>query len=149
MLDTANVILIADDDPDDRLLIQEAFSESHFDGKLQFVKNGEELVDYLKRAYSPLNGSLTPRPRVILLDLNMPCKDGREALKEIKDDPVFNSIPIVVLTTSKSENDIQYSYKTGACSFIVKPSTFEQLVDAMKVFYKYWFEVAKIPKTIQ
>lgn len=139
------IILMADDDPDDRLLTQEALEESRLTNRLYFVEDGEDLLDYLFRRgkYSDIKSS--PRPGIILLDLNMPKKDGREALKEIKADPNLRQIPIVVLTTSKAEDDIYRSYDLGANSFITKPATFESLVEVMKNVGKYWFEIVELP----
>jgi CheY-like chemotaxis protein len=109
------------------------------------VENGEELLEYLYRRGKYSDPAVSPRPGLILLDLNMPKKDGRQALKEIKADPSLRSIPIVVLTTSKAEEDILRSYDLGVNSFIVKPVTFEGLVDIMKTLTKYWFEIVELP----
>lgn len=138
-------ILMADDDADDRMLTQEAMEENRLANNLDFVEDGEELMDYLyKRGkYAGLDNA--PRPGLILLDLNMPKKDGREALKEIKADPDLRQIPIVVLTTSKAEEDIYRSYDLGVNSFISKPVSFESLVDIMKTLSKYWFEIVELP----
>jgi CheY-like chemotaxis protein len=139
------IILIADDDPDDRMLAKEAWEESRLANEVHFVNDGEELMDYLYRRgeYAALDA--TSRPGVILLDLNMPRKDGREALREIKADPNLRQIPIVVLTTSKAEEDIYRSYDLGVNSFITKPVTFEALVEVMKTLGKYWFEIVELP----
>ncbi|NES19385.1 MAG: response regulator [Symploca sp. SIO3E6] len=136
---------MADDDPDDCMLAKEALVESRLANDLRFVSDGEELLDYLhhRGKYTQLGSS--PRPGLILLDLNMPKKDGREALKEIKADPNLRYIPIVVLTTSKAEEDIHRSYDLGANSFIVKPVTFSSLVEVMKTLRKYWFEIVELP----
>jgi len=138
-------ILLADDDPDDRKLTEEAFGENRLANALHCVEDGEELMDYLYRRgkYAGLNGE--PLPGLILLDLNMPRKDGREALKEIKSDPELRRIPIVVLTTSKAEEDIIRSYDLGVNSYITKPVTFKSLVDLIKVLGLYWFEVVELP----
>jgi CheY-like chemotaxis protein len=138
-------ILVADDDTDDRVLIKEALEENRLANDLHFVENGEELIDYLyhRGKYAGMKDS--PRPGLILLDLNMPKKDGREALKEIKADSSLRQIPIVVLTTSKAEEDIYRSYDLGVNSFISKPVTFESLVDMMKVLGRYWFEIVELP----
>jgi CheY-like chemotaxis protein len=138
-------ILIADDDPDDRMLTMDAFKENHLSNKIFFVEDGQELVDYLKN-----NGKFTdkekyPRPGLILLDLNMPKKDGREALKEIKTDPELKRIPVIVLTTSKAEEDIIKTYDLGVNCFITKPVTFQGLVEVTKVLGKYWFEIVELP----
>ena len=138
-------ILLADDDEDDRLLAREALSESRLANDLHVVSDGEELMDYLYRRgqYAALEDS--PRPGLILLDLNMPKKDGREALREIKSDPVLRQIPVVVLTTSKAEEDIYRTYDLGANSFITKPVMFESLVRVMKDLGRYWFEIVELP----
>jgi CheY-like chemotaxis protein len=139
------VIVVADDDPDDCLLIKEAFKRGLLINGLRFVEDGEELMDYLRRRGKYKDASLSPRPEVILLDLNMPKKDGREALKEIKSDPDLKSIPVVILTTSKEEEDIFRSYDLGANSYITKPVTFSGLVEAIKSLGKYWFEIVELP----
>ncbi len=138
-------ILMADDDPDDRLLAQEALMESQLPNDLYFVEDGEELLDYLNRRGKYTESKKSPRPGLILLDLNMPRKDGREALKEIKADPDLRLIPIVVLTTSEAEEDIYSTYDLGVSSYISKPVTFEALVDFMKALGKYWFEFVELP----
>lgn len=140
------VILIADDDAEDRMLLQEAFDESRLKNQIQFVENGEELMDYLNNRNRFSDKSKFPAPGLILLDLNMPKKDGREALKEIKEDEMLRLIPIVVLTTSKAEEDILKTYDMGVSSFITKPVTFDSLVDVMKTLSKYWFEIVELPK---
>jgi CheY-like chemotaxis protein len=139
------VILMADDDEDDRLMAKEAFTEVKLLNYFHTVENGEELLEYLYRRGKYSDPAVSPRPGLILLDLNMPKKDGRQALKEIKADPSLRSIPIVVLTTSKAEEDILRSYDLGVNSFIVKPVTFEGLVDIMKTLTKYWFEIVELP----
>ena len=139
------VILMAEDDADDRLLVREAFEESRLVNELRFVEDGEELLDYLRgqgRFSDPLSA---PRPGLVLLDLNMPRKDGREALREIKEDPDLRRIPVVVMTTSKAEEDIFRSYELGASSFITKPVTFERLVELMKTLGQYWIEFVELP----
>ncbi|WP_375335916.1 response regulator [Microcoleus sp. FACHB-831] len=138
-------ILMAEDDPDDRLLAREAMAESRLANSLYFVEDGEELLDYLYRRNKYTQASSSPRPGLILLDLNMPKKDGREALKEIKADPNLRQIPVVVMTTSKADADIYRSYDLGANSFITKPVTFESLVEVMKALGKYWFEIVELP----
>jgi CheY-like chemotaxis protein len=137
-------ILMAEDDPDDRYLAKEALSESRLANKLYFVEDGEELMDFL-RHQGRYAEEAPPRPGIILLDLNMPRKDGREALHEIKADPNLRRIPVVVLTTSKAEEDILRSYDLGVSSFIVKPVTFEGLVKLMKTLGQYWFEIVELP----
>ncbi|MCA9636513.1 MAG: response regulator [Myxococcales bacterium] len=137
-------ILIADDDPEDRLLAGEALQESRLANDVRFVEDGEELLEYLHRRGKFADEDDSPRPGLILLDLNMPRKDGREALAEIKADPDLRRIPIVVLTTSQAETDIYRSYDLGVNSFIVKPVSFDSLVDVMQVLGRYWFEIVEI-----
>jgi CheY-like chemotaxis protein len=138
-------ILMADDDEDDRLMAQEALQEARLANDLHFVLDGEELMDYLYKRGKYEDGSNAPRPGLILLDLNMPKKDGREALKEIKSDPALRQIPIVVLTTSKAEEDIYRSYNLGVNSYITKPVSFEGLVEVMKALSIYWFKIVQLP----
>jgi CheY-like chemotaxis protein len=138
-------ILLADDDPDDRKLTHDAFVENRLANDFHAVEDGEELLDYLHRRgqYETLRGE--PLPGLILLDLNMPRKDGREALKEIKADPELRRIPVVVLTTSKAEEDIVRTYDLGVNSYVTKPVTFKSLVELIKVLGCYWFEVVELP----
>lgn len=138
-------ILMADDDPDDCMLAQEALAESRLANDLHFVGDGEELLDYLYHRDRYAHPHSAPRPGLILLDLNMPRKDGREALKQIKADPTLRHIPIIVLTTSKTEEDIYRSYDLGANSYITKPVTFSSLIEVMKTLKKYWFEIVELP----
>ncbi len=138
-------ILMADDDPDDRLMAKEALEESRLANDLYFVEDGEELLDYLYQRGKFSDPAVAPFPGLILLDLNMPKKDGREALQEIKQDDKLKRIPIVVLTTSKAEEDIYRTYNLGVNSFITKPVSFEGLVDIMKTLTKYWFEIVALP----
>ena len=142
------VILIADDDADDRMLAQEALEESRLANNVHFVEDGEELMDYLLRRGEYAESGAAPRPGLILLDLNMPRKDGREALREIKADPELRRIPVVVLTTSTAEEDILRTYDVGANSFITKPVTFEGLVELIRTLGHYWFQVVEIPGTV-
>jgi CheY-like chemotaxis protein len=138
-------ILLADDDPDDRKLTQDAFAENRLANILHCVEDGEELMDYLNRRGKFENLRGEPLPGLILLDLNMPRKDGREALKEIKANLEFRRIPIVVLTTSKAEEDIVRTYDLGVNSYVTKPVTFKSLVELIKVLGRYWFEVVELP----
>lgn len=138
-------ILLADDDPDDRGFCQDALTESHLSNPLIMVEDGEQLLDYLHRRGKFAPPAEAPRPGLILLDLNMPRKDGREALREIKADASLRSIPIVVLTTSKAEEDIFRTYDLGVNSFISKPVTFEGLVQVMKALGRYWFQIVELP----
>jgi CheY-like chemotaxis protein len=138
-------ILMADDDVDDRMLTREALEESRVRNNLYFVEDGEELLDYLNRRGKFADAEQAPRPGLILLDLNMPKKDGREALREIKADPDLRRIPVVIMTTSKAEEDIYRSYDLGANSFITKPVTFERLVELMRTLGQYWIEFVELP----
>lgn len=139
-------ILMADDDADDRFLAEEALQEAHLRNKICFVKDGEELLDYLHHRGEFANAQTSPRPGIILLDLNMPRKDGREALIEIKADPDLRRIPIVVLTTSKAEEDVLRSYDLGVSGYITKPVSFEGLIEVMRVIGKYWFDIVELPE---
>lgn len=138
-------IVVADDDPDDRMMIEEAFEENCPKNHLSFVEDGEELIDYLKQQGKYANSGRRHSVGVILLDLNMPRMDGREALKIIKSDPNLQRIPVVILTTSKAEEDILRTYDLGVSSFITKPVTFDALVDMVKVIGRYWFEIVALP----
>lgn len=138
-------LLIADDDPDDRMMTQAALEESYLLNNLYFVENGQELMDFLKRRGKYTDPATSPRPDLVLLDLNMPRKDGREALMEIKADPELRSIPIIVLTTSKSEQDILKSYDLGVNCFISKPVLFEELIEVVRSIGQYWFDIVKLP----
>jgi CheY-like chemotaxis protein len=138
-------ILMADDDADDRQMTKEAFEESHLNNDLRFVEDGVELLDYLKRRGKYINPFSAPRPGLILLDLNMPKKDGREALREIKADPRLKSIRVVVLTTSKAEEDIFRIYDLSAASYITKPVTFAALIEVVRTLGKYWLEIVELP----
>ena len=144
---TANpiTILMAEDDPEDRMIAKDGFEESKLANDLRFAEDGEELMDYLYRRGKYSDPELSPRPGLILLDLNMPRKDGREALAEIKADPKLRSIPVIVLTVSKAEEDILRSYDLGANSYITKPVTFGDLVEALKALSLYWFEIVELP----
>jgi CheY-like chemotaxis protein len=138
-------VLYADDDPEDRMLIKEAWHESRLANQLHFVEDGEELLDYLNRRGKYVGLADAPLPGMILLDLNMPRMDGREALQHLKADPRLRLIPTVVLTTSKAEEDIFRAYDMGVNSFIVKPVTFQSLVDLTLAFGRYWFEIVELP----
>jgi two-component system response regulator len=139
------VILMADDDADDREMTRDAFEASHLANDLRFVVDGVELMDYLHQKGKYADASKAPRPGIILLDLNMPKKDGREALAEIRADPRLTGIPVVVLTTSKEEEDINKSYLLHANSYITKPVTFDALVDVVTGLGKYWLEIVELP----
>lgn len=139
-------ILIADDDADDRLLIADAFKEAHLNNPVDFVEDGVELLEFLKRQgkYEALVDQALPG--IILLDLNMPRLDGRGALQEIRRDPDLKKIPVVVLTTSQSEEDIVRSYDLGVNSYITKPVTFDGLVNVVQVLNKYWIQIVALPR---
>src|SRR5205814_1756373 len=138
-------ILMADDDADDRQLTKEAFEESRLANDLRFVEDGEELLDYLKRRGKYGDPASSPRPGLILLDLNMPRKDGREALAEIKGDPDLRRIRVVVMTTSKAEEDVVRTYDLSAASYVSKPVTIEALVEVIRTLGKYWLEIVELP----
>jgi CheY-like chemotaxis protein len=136
-------ILIADDDEDDRLMLRDALREARMESDLRFVSDGVELLDYLHRRGR--HSSDAPRPGLILLDLNMPRMDGREALAAIKSDAALRSIPVVVLTTSKDAQDVATSYDLGVNAFITKPVTYLGLVEVMKVVARFWLEIVDLP----
>jgi CheY-like chemotaxis protein len=140
-------ILLAEDDPDDRQLTEDALAECRLANDIHFVEDGEQLLDYLLRRGQYAAMAKDPLPGLILLDLNMPRKDGREALKEIKAHPDLRRIPIIVLTTSKAEEDILRTYDLGVNSYITKPVTFASLVEIIKVLGRYWFEIVELPGT--
>jgi CheY-like chemotaxis protein len=140
-------ILLADDDAEDRELARDALQDSKLANEMRFVVDGQDLLDYLRRAGRYADPSVdAPRPGIILLDLNMPKKDGREALAEIKTDESLRRIPVVVLTTSNDEQDVLRSYDLGVNSFITKPVTFAGLVEAMSAWSRYWFELVELPR---
>ena len=141
----AFTILIADDDEEDRMMAEEALEESQFNSKMRFAMDGEEVMDYLNNRGRFSNKKENPIPELILLDLNMPKKDGWEVIAEIKKDKRLRSIPIVVLTTSNADADIRETYNLGVNSYITKPVTFAGFVEAMKSMKRYWFEVATLP----
>ncbi|HTI64818.1 MAG TPA: response regulator [Gemmatimonadaceae bacterium] len=139
-------ILICDDDEDDRMLTQQALEDAHISNELRFVQDGEQLLDYLyQRGQFAGETGKAPRPGLILLDLNMPKMDGREALQRIKSDATLIEIPVVVLTTSGLDADVIRSYRLGVNSFITKPVTFSGLVEAMNVLGRYWLEIVELP----
>ena len=138
-------ILIAEDDPDDRMLLQDAFEESRISNELRFVEDGEQLIAYLRREGKYAEPCDAPFPGMILLDLNMPRMDGREALGIIKADPALQRIPTIVLTTSKAESDIVSTYGLGVSSFISKPVTFAGLVEVVQALGHYWIEIVELP----
>ena len=138
-------ILIADDDPEDRMLARDALSESKLANAVQFVEDGQELLDYLRRQGRFADPALSPTPGIILVDLNMPRVDGRTAIQALKADATLCHIPVIVLTTSSAEEDIFRSYALGVSSYITKPVSFEALVRVMKGFGQYWFEIVELP----
>ena len=140
-----NIIVMAEDDADDRLLVKDAMAECKWEGELRFVENGEELLEYLQHRGKYVQMAKSPRPGLILLDLNMPKMDGREVLKALKADHDLRLIPVVVLTTSRADTDIEGIYGLGANSFISKPVRFESLVSVLKVLGQYWFNTVELP----
>lgn len=132
-------ILLADDDEDDRFLIREAFQRQFASCQVTTADNGEELLDMLHDMEG--SSSSNTLPDLILLDLNMPRLDGRNALKIIKQNPVWRLIPVVIMTTSDAATDVELSYQNGANSFITKPATFQELSHVAAVVGQYWFEV--------
>ncbi len=139
------LILVAEDDDDDFMLTKQAFAESRLANDVHRVKDGEELMDYLYRRAAYAAPAAAPAPALILLDLNMPRMDGREALREIKQDAGLRQIPVVVLTTSRAEEDVVRSYQLGVNSFVKKPVSFQGLVEALRVLERYWFEIVELP----
>jgi CheY-like chemotaxis protein len=138
-------IVVADDDPDDRMMIKDAFEEAKLGNPVDFVQDGVELMEYLRREGQYKSMANQPYPGFILLDLNMPRKDGRTALKEIKESSDLHRIPIVILTTSKAEEDIIKTYNLGVNSFICKPVSFDGLVEIVKTVGRYWIEIVALP----
>lgn len=143
------LILMADDDPDDRLLVKDALAECKEEAaaaeQMRFVDDGEDLMDYLLRRGKYTDPSTSPRPDLILLDLNMPRKDGREALKEIRAVAELRTIPVIIFTTSRAETDIKLVYGLGANSFVTKPVSFDSLVNTLAVLSRYWLGIVELP----
>jgi two-component system response regulator len=140
-------ILIADDDEDDYLLILEALKEAGMDDTaVHWVTDGNQTMEYLSSKVNGVNGSSGQLPSVILLDLNMPRKDGREALKEIKSHPSFRKIPVIIMTTSSADTDVTKSYDLGVNSFIQKPDRFQDLVEIVRTVFHYWLHTVKLPR---
>ncbi len=135
------VILVADDDEEDQMLIRETFEDRRLANELRFVKNGEEVMDYLRRQGKFAEPWTSPRPGLILLDLNMPKKDGRECLAEIKADAAFKDIPVFVLTTSRAEEDVHQTYELGGSSFISKPVSFDAFMELVTTVTGYRVEI--------
>lgn len=144
--ETPITVLMVDDDGDDRLLVRDAFRSGGFDTDLRFVADGEELFRYLRREGQYANAARSPRPGLILMDLNMPRMDGREALGRIKSDPALRGIPVVVMTTSDQAADVAACYDSGANSYITKPITFAGLVEVMRGLGRYWIEIVELPE---
>ena len=140
-------ILMADDDEEDRMLVFDAWDESRLDNDFRVVNDGEELMDYLRRRGRYADPKDSPRPGLILLDLNMPRKDGRECLREIKADPELRQIPVVALTSSKAEEDVVQTYDLGVSAYITKPVTFGKLIDVLKTFGSYWLQIVRLPQS--
>ena len=141
-------ILLADDDEDDRKLIADALRTTGLNATLQTVEDGQELIEYLRHEGRYPDSSQAPFPFLVLLDLNMPVKDGREALAEIKADPRLRRVPVVVLTTSEAREDVQVSYDLGVNSFITKPTTYAALVQLMDTLGHYWMHTVQLPVEI-
>jgi CheY-like chemotaxis protein len=143
------VILVADDDEDDQLFTREAFEESKLSVDIRFVNDGLELLDYLKQQNKYADPLDCPSPSLILLDLNMPKMDGREALKEIKSDTTLKTIPVVALTTSKAEQDVLRTYELGINSFITKPVAIGDFIEIAKTLGHYWLDIVQLPQTLK
>ena len=141
----SNLILMAEDDADDRLLIQDALTESKLPVELRIVPDGQELMDYLLRRDKYAAANASPRPGLVLMDLNMPRKDGREALREIRAHPDLRRLPVIVFTTSKADSDVELLYELGANSFVAKPVAFESLVNVIATMARYWFGIVQLP----
>ena len=139
-------VIFADDDENDYVLLTCAARKAQLPAPVSWVKDGVELLEYLRHQGRYSDAATYPRPALVLLDLNMPCKNGREALQDIRSDPGLRSLPVVVLTTSKAVADIQLAYQAGANSFITKPAEFQDLVETMEVLKRYWFELVRLPE---
>ncbi|WP_455231571.1 response regulator [Geopseudomonas aromaticivorans] len=138
-------ILIADDDPDDCLLAREAFSEGRIPNRLEFVHDGEQLLDYLHHRPPYDDARRYPLPGLIVLDLNMPRMDGRAALRALKDDPRLRQIPVIMLSTSSDAEDIRRSYADGVNSFISKPASYSGLLEVVRSLGGYWLNTVELP----
>jgi len=139
-------ILLADDDEEDRMLTEEAMEETDLKCQLQFVEDGEQAMEYLLNEGAFKNKTKFPLPHLILLDLNMPKKDGREVLAELKQHPTLKSIPVIALTTSSSPEDIALMYGLGVNSYITKPVSFSDMVKTINSLKQFWFEIVSLPK---
>ena len=140
-------LLCADDDPDDRLLVKDAFQGVRLVNDLRFVGDGEELLDYLLHRGAYEDPRSSPRPLLVLLDLNMPRMNGREALARIRSEPTLRSLPVVVLTTSSASDDVDTVYAIGGNSYIVKPVTFDGLVRVAEELGRYWLQLVELPES--
>ncbi len=138
-------ILIADDDDDDKFLVKSALEDCTSNTPVHFVENGVEVMEYLKNEGKFKDKNTFTRPSIIILDLNMPKKDGRETLKEIKAHPLFKTIPVIILTTSKAEEDVNLCYSCGANAYVVKPNSFTELTDILASMTKFWLEIVTLP----
>lgn len=145
-ISNAIVILMADDDPADVRLTQKALEECRLKNEFRHVSDGQELLDYLRRRGAYTDPASSPRPGLILLDLNMPGMDGRTALTALKADPDLRRIPVVIMSTSKADEDVARSYDLGANSFISKPVTFDGLVEVVRTLDTYWFQLVALPR---
>ena len=141
-------ILIAEDDADDRMLILEAFEENQVKWTLQFVEDGAELLDFLQKK-GKYQGNTSDTPELILLDINMPRKDGKQALEEIKNCPAMKHIPVIIFTTSNRPDDIEQTYKLGANSFIIKPSSYTGFMEIFKILNEYWVNTVSIKAVVK
>jgi len=136
-------ILIAEDDADDRFLLQSAFEENGYHDTLHFVENGVEMIEYLHQL-EDLDKNVVKMPRFILLDLNMPKKDGREVLKEIKQNPNLSKIPVIIFSTTNNEQEMKRCYELGANSYITKPNSFENLIKTVAAVRSYWIHTTSV-----
>ncbi|MBK6727531.1 MAG: response regulator [Xanthomonadales bacterium] len=138
-------VLVADDDADDRMLFAEAFSESGLQNPVAFVENSEELLDYLRNQREYADADAFPTPGLILLDLNMPRKSGREALREIRADAALRHLPIVVVSTSRSEDEIRRCYAEGANAFASKPASHAGFMRLVRSLGEHWLSLVELP----
>lgn len=139
-------LLLADDDENDYVLLNCAAQRAQLPAQLCWVRDGVELLEYLRRQGRYRDEAIYPRPVLVLLDLNMPHKDGREALQEMRGDAGLRGLPVIILTTSKAASDVQLAYEAGANSFITKPPEFQRLVEILEVLKRYWFELVVLPE---
>ncbi|HLL93526.1 MAG TPA: response regulator [Spirosoma sp.] len=138
------IILIADDDADDRMFLEQAMRQNGYSQGIQFVNDGEELMDYLYRK-GEFNSQNAPWPSMLILDLNMPRKNGFQALLEIKENPKLRRLPVIVMTTSSAEEDVLKTYNLGVNSFVTKPFNYNRLVEIVGTLKAYWMDMAKLP----